>query len=79
MNAVEGLHEELGLQDRSREGAALLVDSLSPAEATRLFTLLEEARAVESADVDAAVDAMVAAIPPPVRGRVRRVLQRDDR
>lgn len=76
MNAAEGLHEELGLDDEQSD-ATLLLDSLSPAEAKRLHTLLEEARAVEAADVDAAVDAMVAAIPPPVRGRVRKVLQRD--
>jgi mRNA-degrading endonuclease toxin of MazEF toxin-antitoxin module len=75
VNAVEGLYEELTLQG----DAALLVDSLSPVEASRLRTRLEEARAAEAADVDTAVDAMVAAIPPPVRGRVRKVLQRDDR
>lgn len=75
MNGTEDLHEHLGLHG----DAALLVDSLSPAEAERLSTLLEQARAIESADVDAGVDAMVAAIPPVVRGRVRRVLQRDDR
>lgn len=75
MNAVEGLHEELGLQG----DAALLVDSLSPVEASRLRTRLEEARAAESGDVATAVDAMVAAIPPPVRGRVRKVLQRGER
>ncbi len=79
MNAVEGLHEELGLAAGGREDAALLVDSLSPAEARRLLTLLDEARAVEAADVDAGVDSMVAAIPPPVRGRVRKILRRDQR
>jgi hypothetical protein len=77
VNAVEGLHEDLRLQEAERSDAALLVDSLSPAEARRLHTLLEEARAVEAADVASGVDAMVAAIPPPLRGRVRRVLQRD--
>ncbi|HEX2174847.1 MAG TPA: hypothetical protein VHG70_02960 [Nocardioidaceae bacterium] len=77
MNAVEALHEDLTLQEAERSDAALLVDSLSPAEARRLHTLLEEARAVEAGDVDSAVDAMVAAIPPLLRGRVRRVLQRD--
>lgn len=75
MNGGERLHEELGLHDE----AALLVDSLSPAEERRLHTLLEEARAVEAADVAAAVDAMVAAIPPLVRGQIRKVLQRDGR
>jgi hypothetical protein len=75
VSAVEGLYEELTL----RGDAALLVDSLSPTEANRLRTLLEEARAVEAAEVDAAVDAMVSAIPSPVRGRVRKVLQRDAR
>jgi hypothetical protein len=72
VNADEGLHEELTLP----EEAALLVDSLSPAEAGRLYRLLVEARASEAADVDSGIDAMVSAIPPPVRGRVRKVLQR---
>jgi hypothetical protein len=75
VNAVEGLHEELILQG----DAALLVDSLSPTEARRLSTLLDEARALEDAEVDAAVGAMVSAIPSPLRGRVRKVLQRDAR
>jgi hypothetical protein len=75
VNGAERLHEELGLGD----GAALLVDSLTPAESDRLARLLDEARALEAADVDAGVDAMVAAIPPVVRGRVRRVLSRDGR
>lgn len=75
MSDAETLHEELALDD----AAALLVDSLTPAEAGRLAALLEEARAAETADVDAGVDAMVADIPWPVRGRVRRVLQREER
>jgi hypothetical protein len=79
VNAAEGLEETLGLREPRHEAAALLVDSLSPAEGRRLHTLLDEARAIEAADVDAAVDAMVAAIPSPVRGRVRKVLQRGDR
>jgi hypothetical protein len=54
--------------------AALLVDSLSPAEAERLAVLLEEARATQTVDVHTALDGMVAAIPPGVRGRVRKVL-----
>ena len=72
MNGVEGLHEEL----EPDEGAALLIDSLAPKEGTQLYRLLAEARAVETADVSTAVDAMVAAIPPVVRGRVRKVLHR---
>jgi hypothetical protein len=74
VNAYEGLHGQLGLQGE----AGLLVDSLSPAEAGRLLGLLEDARAAEAADVDTGIDAMVAAIPPLVRGRVRKVLQGDD-
>jgi hypothetical protein len=75
VNGVEGLHEEL----EPEEGAALLIDSLAPMEGTRLYRLLAEARAAESADVSTAADAMVAAIPPVVRGRVRKVLHRGDR
>jgi hypothetical protein len=75
VNGVEGLHEELTPQGE----AALLLDSLSPTEGRQLYALLEEARTIEAADVHAAVDAMVAAIPPVVRGRVRKVLQRGSR
>ena len=75
MNGVEGLHEEL----EPDEGAALRIDSLAPREGTRLYRLLAEARAAEAADVSTAVDKMVAAIPPVVRGRVRKVLHRGDR
>ncbi len=75
MNGVDGLHEEL----EPEEGAALLIDSLSPQEGTRLHRLLAEARAVEAADVSTAVDAMVGAIPPGVRGRVRKALHRGAR
>jgi hypothetical protein len=75
VNGVEGLHEEL----EPEEDAALLIDSLAAKEGTRLYRLLAEARAVEAADVSTAVDAMVAAIPPVVRGRVRKVLHRGDR
>jgi hypothetical protein len=74
VNGVEGLHEEL----EPDEGAALLIDSLAPKEGRLLYGLLAEARAVEAADVSTAVDAMVAAIPAVVRGRVRRVLHRGD-
>jgi hypothetical protein len=74
VNGVEGLHEEL----EPAEGAALLIDSLAPKEGQRLYGLLAEARKVEAADVSTAVDAMVAAIPPVVRGRVRKVLHRGD-
>jgi hypothetical protein len=69
----ETLYAVLDLDDE----AGLLVDSLSPAEAKRLADLLSEARTAEAAEVDAGVDAMVAAIPSVVRGRVRKVLQRD--
>jgi len=65
-----GLDDELDLDAE----AALLVDSLSPAEAERLAVLLEEARATQTVDVHAALDGMVAAIPPGVRGRIRKVL-----
>ena len=75
MNGVEGLHEELEPQ----EGAALLIDSLAPTEGLRLYGLLADARAVEAADISTAVDKMVAAIPPVVRGRIRKVLHRGDR
>jgi hypothetical protein len=75
VNGVEGLHEEL----EPEEDAALLVDSLAPTEGRRLHSLLAEARAAEAAEVSAAVDAMVGAIPPVVRARVRKVLQRGDR
>lgn len=78
MNAVEDLHEELALHEERHGAAALLVDTLSPAEAERVATLLAAARRIESADVAVAVDAMVAAIPSVVRGRVRKVLQRDE-
>lgn len=67
------LYAVLDLDDE----AGLLVDSLSPAEAKRLADLLAEARTTEAAEVDAGIDAMVAAIPSVVRGRVRKVLQRD--
>lgn len=75
MNGVEGLHEELEPED----GAALLIDSLAPTEGSRLYRLLAEARATEAADVSTAVDAMVSAIPPVVRRRVRSVLHRGGR
>jgi hypothetical protein len=75
VNGVEGLHAELD----PVEGAALLIDSLAPREARRLYGLLADARTVEADDVSSAVDAMVAAIPPVVRGRVRKVLHRGDR
>ncbi len=65
-----GLDDELDLDAE----AVLLVDSLSPAEADRLAVLLEEARATQTVDVHAALDGMVSAIPPGVRGRVRKVL-----
>ena len=69
-HGTAGLDEQLELGPE----AALLVDSLSPAEAGRLAVLLEEARATQTVDVHAALDSMVAAIPPGVRGRVRKVL-----
>ncbi|MGH3316388.1 MAG: hypothetical protein ACRDO0_09625 [Nocardioidaceae bacterium] len=69
-SGTAGLDDELDLDAE----AALLVDSLSPAEAGRLAVLLEEARATQTVDVHAALDGMVAAIPPGVRGRVRKVL-----
>jgi hypothetical protein len=69
-SGTAGLDDELDLDPE----AALLVDSLSPAESGRLAGLLEEARATQTADVHAGLDAMVAAIPPGVRGRVRKVL-----
>ena len=69
-SGTAGLDDELDLDAE----AALLVDSLSPAEAGRLADLLEEARATQTVDVHAALDGMVAAIPPGVRGRVRKVL-----
>lgn len=75
MSDVEGLDVELQLD----ADAALLVDSLAPAELRRLSGLLDEARAIEAADVDAAVDAMVSAIPPVVRGRVRKIVFGGDR
>ena len=75
MNGVEGLHEEL----EREEGAALLIDSLAPTEGLRLYGLLADARGVEAADLSTAVDKMVAAIPPVVRGRIRKVLHRGDR
>jgi hypothetical protein len=74
VNGVEGLHEELAPE----EAAGLLIDSLSPQEGTRLYRLLAEARAVEAEAVSTAVDAMVSAIPPVVRGRIRKVLHRGD-
>ena len=79
MNAAEALEDTLGLREARHAAAALLVDSLSPAEEARLTRRLEEARALESADVASAVDAMVAALPPVLRGRVRKVLQRGER
>jgi hypothetical protein len=69
-SGTAGLDNELDLDPE----AALLVDSLSPAEAGRLAVLLEEARTTQTVDVHAALDGMVAAIPPGVRGRVRKVL-----
>jgi hypothetical protein len=69
-SGTAGLDDELDLDPE----AALLVDSLSPAEAVRLAVLLEEARATQTVDVHAGLDAMVSAIPPGVRGRVRKVL-----
>lgn len=73
--SAEGLHDELELD----AGAALLVDSLSPSEASRFYTLLEQARTAETDDIDTAVDAMVSAIPSVARGRIRRMLRRDGR
>jgi hypothetical protein len=75
VNDVEGLDDALRLD----ADAALLVDSLTPAEARRFATLLDEARTAETAAVHGAVDAMMSAIPPPVRGRVRRIVQGRDR
>jgi hypothetical protein len=75
VNGTDGLHEQLDLHGE----AALLVDSLSPAEEDRLSRCLAQARALEADEVASAVDAMVSAIPPVVRGRVRKVLQRDAR
>jgi hypothetical protein len=75
VNGTDGLHEQLELHGE----AALLVDSLSPAEEARLSLCLAQARALESDEVASAVDAMVSALPPGVRGRVRKVLQRDAR
>lgn len=69
-SGTAGLDDELDLDAE----AALLVDSLSPDEAGRLAVLLQEARATQTVDVHAALDGMVAAIPPGVRGRVRKVL-----
>jgi len=74
VNGAEGLHEEL----EPDEGAALLIDSLTVKEGQRLYGLLAQARAVEAADVSTAVDALVAAIPPVLRGRVRKVLHRGE-
>jgi hypothetical protein len=79
VNPAAALEDTLGLREERHEAAALLVDSLGPAEGRRLCQLLDEARAIEAADVASAVDAMVAAIPPVLRGRVRKVLQRDER
>jgi hypothetical protein len=69
-SGTAGLDDELDLDAE----AALLVDSLSPDEAGRLAVLLQEARATQTVDVHAALDGMFAAIPPGVRGRVRKVL-----
>jgi hypothetical protein len=63
---AERLHEELRLDD----AAALLVDTLSPAEAQRLCALVGEA-----AEVHAGVDAVVAALPAVARGRVGKLLR----
>jgi hypothetical protein len=75
VDGTDGLHEQLDLYGE----AALLVDSLSPDEEARLGRCLARARALESDEVASAVDAMVAAIPPVLRGRVRKVLQRGAR
>jgi hypothetical protein len=73
VNDASGAAELDDELDLDAEGA-LLVDSLSPAEAERLAVLLEEARATQTVDVHTALDGMLAAIPPGVRGRVRKVL-----
>ncbi len=75
MSDAETLHE---LLDADPEVASL-VDSLDPDEARRLTVLLAEARAAEAADVDEGVDGLLAAVPSPLRGRLRRVLHRDQR
>ena len=75
MSDVETLYAVLDLDDES----GLLVDSLTPAEARRLADLVADARTAEAAEVDAGIDAMVAAIPAVVRGRVRKALHRGHR
>jgi hypothetical protein len=68
---ADRLHDVLGLGD----AAALLVDTLSPAEAARLRALVDDARTAEAAEVDAGVHALVAAVPWFARGQVRRLLR----
>ena len=70
MSDTERLHDELDLD----ADAALLVDTLSPAEAGRLSALLHDARAAEAADVAEGLDAIVATVPAFARAQIRRVL-----
>jgi len=67
----EQLHTTLPLDER----AALLVDSLTSAEADRLLHRLRVADCDRDREVDAAIDAALSVVPRVARGHVRRALR----
>jgi hypothetical protein len=68
---ADALHDELELDPE----AALLVDTLGPAEARRLRALVDHARTAEVAEVARGIEALLAAVPRFARGWARTLLR----